>query len=144
MTEKSFVCSSKDLKKIRELTGLTQDLFAREIGLAGASAISMIEKGRAKPSGPTWFAVKKRFGHLFEILDRNGIKYISPKPQPAPTAQDHGDETEGTNIPELDQEKLEDAVFNMLREILRSPNEKAKTEVLSFIIMWRDKIASEQ
>ena len=161
MTERKFICSSEDLKKIRKITGLTQTVFAREIGLAGASAISMIEKGRAKPSGSTWFAVQKRFGHLFKIQDRDGIQYIEPKPQPALTAQDGVHEKAGAgnadrppsltpDIPgrveklKLNQEKLEDAVFNMLKTILRSSNEKAKTEILSYIIMWRDVIASEE
>ena len=160
MNEKSFVCSPEELKKIRKLTGLTQDVFAKEIGLSGASAISMVEKGRSKPSGTTWFAVKKRFGHLFDIVDRSGTTYIVPKPQPAPTAQDQGDEgknqKEATDssgkaplsmplgILELDQEKLEEAVFNMLKNVLRSSNEKAKAEVLSLIIMWRDKIVKEE
>ncbi len=156
MNGKSFVCSSGNMKEIRKLTGLTQDAFAKEIGLSGASAISMIEKGRAKPSGTTWFAIKKRFGHLFEIVDRSGTAYIVPKPQPAPTAQDTGNEGENQipkastselppvsmspNMPELDQEKFEEAAFNLLKDILRSSNEKAKSEILSFIIMWRDKI----
>lgn len=156
MIEKSFICSPEDLKKIRKLTGLTQDAFAKEIGLSGASAISMIEKGRAKPSGTTWFAVKKRFGHLFDIQTKSGTTYIVPRPQPAPTAQDTGKEEENQipkaslseqtpismhpNMPELDQENLEEAVFNLLKDVLRSSIEKAKAEILSFIIMWRDKI----
>ncbi|MDH3974943.1 MAG: helix-turn-helix transcriptional regulator [Deltaproteobacteria bacterium] len=161
MNERKFVCTSDDLKKIRKITGLTQTVFAQEIGLAGASAISMIENGRSKPSGSTWFAVQKRFGHLFEIQDRGGIQYIEPKPQPALTAQDSGETSERgpsedtastltADIPEklaklkLNQEKLEDAVFNMLKTVLRSSNEKAKTDLLSFIILWRDIIESEE
>jgi len=162
MTVNKFICSAEDLKKIRKITGLTQTVFAQEIGLAGASAISMIEKGRAKPSGSTWFAVQKRFGHLFEILDKDGITYIEPKPQPALTVQEGGKEGGSENkleqsinqlsselvkkegITKLDRENLEEAVFNMLKIVLRSTNEKAKAEVLSHIIMWRDLIISEE
>lgn len=162
MTERKFVCTAEDLKKIRKITGLTQGVFAREIGLAGASAISMIERGRSKPSGSTWFAVQKRFGHLFEIQDRDGVQYIEPVPQPAPQAHDNkeaGAETNERRLMEtalpphiaaqmgkkgIDQEKFEQAVFNMLKKILRSSNEKAKTEVLGFIIMWRDMIAENE
>jgi len=161
MTEKKFTCSSEDLKKIRKITGLTQTTFAREIGLAGASAISMIEKGRAKPSGSTWFAVKKRFGHLFEIQDRDGVHYIEPRPQSALTAQEGGDQWSNEELKgslaallpshildnadklKLNQEKLEEAVFKMLKTVLRSSNEKAKIELLSYIIMWNNLIAGE-
>ena len=83
---------AEKIKKIREITGLTQTVFAREIGAGGASTISNYEKGDSPVGKTVWLAIEYRFGHLFQRVEKkDGTKYVEAKPQEPPMAKEQSE-----------------------------------------------------
>ncbi|MFT7588217.1 MAG: transcriptional regulator with XRE-family HTH domain [Limisphaerales bacterium] len=69
---------NKNIKYLRKQEGLTQQLFAEEVGIK-RSLLGAYEEGRARPNLSTQLAITKRFGIsldrlIKEDLSRSGVK----------------------------------------------------------------------
>src|SRR5689334_1200913 len=88
---------ANNIKYLRRLNGLTQEQFARKIGIK-RSLLGAYEEGRAKPNLENLSNIAKIFGTTVDNLIKNDIRVLREKqgipiPQPATQLMEPNDPT---------------------------------------------------
>ena len=81
---------AKNMSTLLQVTALSREELAAELGCDDPSLIIKIETNQAEITTPFRKAMDERFGYLYQWIKREGVEYIVPNPEPHPTAHDNG------------------------------------------------------